>query len=286
MVETVQSLLRIQHSEAGFLARAWLAPMYLWSGWGEPATASAAAIIQGLVQGRWDGPQPRSDDEVVDAWACAAQVFVFNSSADTIRAVAATVPAAIDRARATGDVVREARVAALHLLVLAETDADVAALAQSYEPVFTSGYRVGDPVAFGFRALALARWLVVASFPAAASGRPEQADDALALLEQAGSNFAALGMDPWHLFVEIHRFEAMAVLGRVDEVNEIINSIPPHLDRFPVLASFFFEAVALCQQLAGDADAATNLDHAIEAALESGLRERHQRLAAAVESKR
>jgi hypothetical protein len=283
-VESAQSLMRITDSDAGFLARAWLAPMFLWLGDGDRAGALAAAIIEGFAQDRWDGPQPRSAVEVVDAWTCAAHVLVFNSSADTILAIAASAETAIDRAAAIGDVVREARLAAFHLLVVAESDVDVAALAQSYDRVFTSAYRVSDPVAFGLRALALARWLIIRSLAADSPGRPKAAQDALTLLEQAGSYFAALGMDPWLLFVEIHRFEAMALLGMVDDVNERINSIPPHLDRFPVLASFFFEAVAQCQQMVGDGDAATNFAHAVETALESGLRARHQRLAAMIGS--
>jgi len=83
-VETVQSLLRITGGDGGFLARAWLAPLLLWHG-GKDAVVGAVElatrIIGGFPQRRWDGPQPRSDEEVVDAWTCAAQVLVFDADA-------------------------------------------------------------------------------------------------------------------------------------------------------------------------------------------------------------
>jgi hypothetical protein len=97
-VESVQSLLRIRDSEVGFLARAWLGPMLLWQHRGEDATAHAVWILKGFHEVGWDGPQPRSDEEVVDAWTSAAQVLVFNSSLATIQALDDCVGAAIGRA--------------------------------------------------------------------------------------------------------------------------------------------------------------------------------------------
>ena len=53
--------------------------------------------------------------------------------------------------------------------------------------------------------------------------------------------------------------------------------VPPHLTRFSVLDSFFFEAVD---------DAQTSLAKAVGSALESGLHARHQRLTAIFEAAR
>lgn len=117
-VESVQSLLRAKDSEVGFLARAWLGPMLLWQGWGDDATSLAVWILKGFQEDGWDGPQPRSDEEVVDAWTSAAQVLMFNSSRATIAGLESCVGAAIERAQTSGDVVREARAAAARLLVV------------------------------------------------------------------------------------------------------------------------------------------------------------------------
>jgi len=270
-VESVQSLLRIRDTEAGFLARAWLAPMDLWRGDGAEATACAAEIIDGFIRGSWDGPQPRTDEEVADAWACAAQVLVFDADGSTVRALDGTVHTAIDRARAAGDVVREARVAALHLLAIAATTADLPALTRSYGPVFDHARRVDDGLAFGLRALAVGRWLVDTG---------GHAQEGLAHLHDATSHFTALGMDPWLVFAEIQRIRALAQLNRVAELNERIDRLPPHIDRFPILRSCFYEAVAQMQRAFDDGDATANYAEAVDAALRSGLRRRQQQLSA------
>ena len=128
-VESVQSLLRVTDSDVGFLARAWLGPMLLWLGRGDDATAEAKWILKGFLNDGWDGPQPRSDEEVVDAWTSAAQVLMFNSNRDdNPRRWRAASGSAIERAQTSGDVVREARAAAARLLVLSETDVDLPAL--------------------------------------------------------------------------------------------------------------------------------------------------------------
>jgi SIR2-like domain len=261
-VESVQSLLRVKDSEVGFLARVWLGPMHLWQGRGRDATALAVWILQGFHEDGWDGPQPRSDEEIVDAWMSAAQVLVFNSSRATIEGLDSCVGAAIERAQRSGDVVREARAAATRLLVLSEADVDLPALADAYEPLFTTARRVNDPVAFGFRALALGRWHLE-----------------LERLNEAAGYFKALGMDPWLLFARIHAIRALAALERYDDVNRRLEQI--ELERFPVLETFLFEALAQTQALAGDDRATQSLATAADCALGAGLNFRYDRLAAA-----
>jgi len=285
-VESLQSLLRVADGESGFLARAWLGPTYLWLGHGAEATTLAASIIGGFAPGRWDGPQPRSDEDMVDGWTSAAQVLVLNADTGTLQALVSTVPPALDRARTSGDVVREARVAALHLFMLAETREDLPALARSYEAVFHPARRVLDSVSFGFRALALGRWHVGVggiSLAARHPSDPAVAQRALAFLGEATTHFATLGMDPWLIYVEVQRIKALADLERFDVVNERLDRLVPHLDRFPVLYSFAWEAVAQVQAMVGDDDATATFGKAVDAALEAGLHLRHQRLSALAE---
>ena len=271
-VEVTQSLFRILDSDAGFIARAWLAPLYLWLGRGEEATAFAETIINGFIDGGWDGPQPRSDEEVVDAWMCAAQVLVFDADNHTVIALHGTAPKPIELAGATGDVVREARVAALHLLALSETHEDLAVLAGSYDAVFEHVRRVNDGAAIGLRSLALGRWHV-------RGGRAQQALDDLG---KAWSAFRPLGMDPWIVYLRIQQLDALAQLGRLDEVNAGLGQLAPEMDRFPVLRSFFHWAVAQMQGAAGDGDAGATYRTAVDDAFASGLHHRHAVLSAAL----
>ena len=271
-VEVTQSLFRILDSDAGFIARAWLAPLYLWHGQGEAATAFAETIINGFIDGGWDGRQPRSDEEVVDAWMCAAQVLVFDADDHTTMALHGTAPKPIELAQATGDVVREARVAALHLLTLAETSEDLAVLAGSYDAVFEHVRRVNDGAAIGLRSLALGRWHV-------RGGRAQQALDELG---NAWSAFRPLGMDPWVVYLRIQQLDALAQLGRLDEVNAGLDQLAPEMDRFPVLRSFFHWAVAQMQSDAGGGDAGATYRAAVDDAFASGLHHRHAVLAAAL----
>jgi hypothetical protein len=137
--------------------------------------------------------------------------------------------------------------------------------------------------------LALGRWHVGFGGLALADrdgSHPAVAKEALTFLDEAASHFTGLGMDPWLLYVDIQRARALADLQMFDEVNERLNEVGSHLDRFPVLGSFFYEAVAQIQELVGDGDAETSYTSAVEAALASGLRARHERLAAIVESRR
>src|SRR5688572_7284906 len=89
-VETLQSLLRIARTELGFAARAWLAPALLWIDQGGTAAATAKQLLLGILTGRWEGPTPRTDEEVADAWICATQVLVIDASDDAVGAVVAT----------------------------------------------------------------------------------------------------------------------------------------------------------------------------------------------------
>jgi hypothetical protein len=271
-VESVQSLLpRIDDSELGFRARTWLGPVHLWLGRGEDATALAKWILRGFYDDAWDGPQPRSDEEVVDAWTSAALVLVLNSHRKTIEALEACVGDALGRAEASGDAVREARATAARLLVLSATDADLPAIAAAYEPVFVRARRVNDHRALGFRALALGR-----SFMQLEHG-PQTA---LALLNEAGAHFAALGMDPWLLYARIQVMRAYAALERFDLVDRQHEELLMGLQRFPVLQTFWFEARAEMLAWIGDERALATLATAADCAQEAGLGYRFDHLTA------
>jgi hypothetical protein len=271
-VETRESLRRILDSDAGFAARAWLAPLQLWLNDGANANALAMEILNGFVADHWDGPQPRGAEDVVDAWICAAQVWVFDADNQTVIVLDGTAPKAIELARTAGDLVRAARVAALHLLAVAETAADLTARAASYDPVFAHVARVDDGMAFGLRSLALGRWHVRA-------GRGQEALDCLG---SAWSFFRALGMDPWIRYLRIQQLDALAQLGRLDDADIGVKQLSPEIERFPALLSFFLWAVAQMQASAGNSDAGATYRSAVDAALASGLYHRHAVLAAAL----
>ena len=277
-LETAQSLLRLSDSELGFAASTWLACLWLWLDKGQQAMATAAGLLKGYLDGKWEGAQPRTDEEAVDAWLSAAQVFILNSNEVTIKLIWETAVAALDHARRSGDVVRTARVAALQCLALAETDQDLPALLSQYETEFGDAVRVGDGFALGMRALALGRWHVGVGGLALAStsGSAVVAQWALDLLTEAAGYFENQGMDPWALYVLVQQAKALADLHRFDDAQNCINAAAEGLDRFPILASHLHEAVGQIRSMLGDENAMDSFLAALEAAEESGLLARRE----------
>ncbi len=280
-VETAQSLLRILDSESGFAATSWLACLYLWLNRGEEATKLANELIKGLLEDHWGSIKPRTDEEIVDAWLSAAQVYILNSNSDTISIVYGTSGTALDLAKRTGDVVRIARVVAMNALALAETNEDVQAIVQPHDADFSDAARVQDGFALGMLALALGRWLV-------GSGRIKLAESmdgatvaqkAEELINKAIGYFRNQGMDPWELFAFVQLTKALADLHKFDDAQTCVDSIYKGLDRFPVLASHLYEAVGEVQLMQGHTEeAAKTFQTAVEAAENSGLLWRRESL--------
>jgi hypothetical protein len=218
-VETVQSLGRILNSELGFAASSWLPILWLWRSNGDTATQLATALMAGFVDGVWKGSAPRTDEEAVDAWISAAQVFIVNANEERIRCVLDTADDALERARRSGDVVRVARAIAMTLLALTDTTADVPSEAAQYGSEFAEAERVGDGFALGMRSLALGRWHVG---PAGlALGRVTDSEvvakRALEHLQHAVSVFQRQGMDPWVMYAVVQQVKAHADLLQFDE---------------------------------------------------------------------
>ena len=94
-VEAVQSLHRILDSEVGFAAASWLACGLLWLNEGAEAMNRALLLLKGFLDGRWEGPTPRNDEEAVDAWLSAAQICLVNTHEQTLRLIIGTVEAAL-----------------------------------------------------------------------------------------------------------------------------------------------------------------------------------------------
>ena len=270
--ETGQSLMRLQDTEYGFAARNWLGCFFLWMGMGEAATQSGARVLLGFAEGDWRGPGPGSDEEAVDAWLAASQIFILNTHSKTMWLVAKTFPDALGRARRSGDVVRAARVAALYLLACAERVEDVPAISREWDSVFDDARRVGDGFAAGFRALAMGRWHVGGGGLALAKGEgPAVAARAMAYLEEATRWFERQGMDPWRVFTGIQRTKALMDLGRYEELDPAVSALEKELDRFPILASHLYEAVCQMERAFKKADAEVWCRRALECAKESGL---------------
>ena len=279
-VETAQSLLRLLDSQLGFAAAASLACLWLWLGEGQRATSLAVNLLGGFLNGQWEGTQPQSDEEAVDAWLSAAQVCIFNAHTQTISLVASTAGTAFAYARRSGDVVRTARVAALQGLAIAETPDDVPALLAEYEAHFEAAARVGDGFALGMRALALGRWHVGPGGLAIASATDSEtvAQKALIWLAEAIEYFHNQGMDPWISFAQVQRAKAYADLHQFDDVQVCINRAEEGADRFPILMSHVYEVTGQVHAMRGNPAAAESFQAALEAAEASGLLARHETL--------
>ncbi len=279
-VETTQTLLRLLDTERRFAASAWLACLYLWINDGETATRIAFDLMKGFINGQWEGMAPATDEEIVDAWLSAAQVCLVNANEQTLTIVVGTANAALERARRSGDVVRAARIGALELLARAETAEDVPSLAKQREDDFSEASRVGDGFALGMRALALGRWHVgVGGLTLARnSDSATVARQALQHLKAARGLFKNQGMDPWTLFTVVQETKAYADLNEDDLAQACIDEAEVGLDRFPVFTSYVLEAVGQIRTLYGDSQAVESFRAAVQAAEESGLFARRERL--------
>src|ERR1017187_6779607 len=143
-VEAEQSLMRLKDTEYEFAGSGWLGCVYLWRNKGGFAMGIAAPILAAFDRNDWQGPEPRTDEEAVDAWLSAVLVYIVNTHKRILQAVIDTSQAALVRARRSGDVVRTARVIALYLLTCAEMTKEVPDIAAKFDSEFEDAKRVGD----------------------------------------------------------------------------------------------------------------------------------------------
>jgi tetratricopeptide (TPR) repeat protein len=274
-MESAQSLMRVMRDpQIGFVATAWLACLMLWLNRGQDAMGLVRRVL--LKEYREPGehrPAPRHPEDEVDAWLAAAQVCLVNDGQPILHVMMATSDEALEAARASGDVVRTARVAALRLLALAQTESDVPALAAAFSAEFDEAERVGDGFALGMRALALGRWHVGAG--GLALGRSLGADvvarRALEHLAAALTLFQNQGMDAWLMYVQVQAAKAYADLHQWDDTQTCLDTAIDLADRFPAFASHAFEAAWQIRRMLGDPDADKALRVAVQAADDSGL---------------
>lgn len=278
-VETVQSLARILNTELGFAASSWLPIVWLWLSNGDTATRSATALMAGFVNGVWNNSAPRTDEEAVDAWVSAVQVFVVNNG-KMIGFVLDTGDDVLKRARRSGDVVRVARAIAMRLLALSQTNADVPSEASQYESEFAEAERVGDGFALGMRSLALGRWHVGPAGLALGRATDSEvvATRALEHLQHAVAAFQRQGMDPWVMYAVVQQAKAQADLHQFDEAHASLELVMTGIQRFPIWASHVHEAVGQAKAMRGDADAAESFHLAVKAADACGLLARRELL--------
>ena len=273
-VESIQSLARLQHTELDFAAGALLTCMYLWLGDGKTATHRAARTLIGFATGEWASGRPSTDEEALDAWLAAAQVSTLAEDAGLSHAVISTLPMAVERAKRCGDVTREARAVALHLLALARTNADLPAIADQFKAPFEEAARVGDHFALGMRSLALGRWHVgIGGLTlAAALGHTEVASRASEHLRQAVvEHFERLGMHPWITYALIQQAKAFGDLRQFDRVAACFERIQPDLERFPVLAPHAHEAVGQLHRMQNNPAAQQSFTVGAQIAEDAGL---------------
>lgn len=279
-VETVQSLLRLHGTEQSFVAVGWSALAYLWSNDGVQATRIGVWALQGLANGDWQGIGPRTDEDVADAWIAGAQVLLFNAHGASMELVLATADQALDRARATGDVVRAARAGSLGLVAHVECALDFEEWDARLRAEIAESERVGDAFAGGFRSYALGRLHVGVGRTALIErlGEEAVAERALEHLDAAADAFRSQGMDPWCVLVEVQRLKALADLRRLEECGALLEALLEQLDRFPVCASHVLEAQGQLRSMVGDDRANDSFAAAVESAEESGLRARAEQL--------
>jgi len=259
-VESMQSLMRIRESELAFEASSWLIIASLWHDRSSDAFGVALSMAE---------ETPPSHEAAVDSWLAIAQLAIVQSATATLQAVLDTFELTYANVIHSGDAARLARVAAMWLFLLAETSNDVPQQATEFDDEFREAARLGDGFALGLRALAIGRWHTGAGLA------PEQA---LASIDEAMTWLDRQGMDPWFLFALLQRSKALADLGRFDEVTETMNAARRMLDRFPVLASHFFEVDGQLRMMTGDESARDSFLTAIDAATDSGFEERAARL--------
>ena len=269
-VESTQSLLRIRASELDYAAHTWLACAFLWRSMGAEATACAVRVIT---------DEARTDEEAVDGWIAAAQVFVVNGSSKSARAMLAMVNDTLARADRCGDVVRKARAAALAGLVLAESRAETPEFLAAQD--FSEAERVGDGFALGMRALAQGRWRVSSGRTrlVETDGHEAAACQALEYFQQAIEVFRNQGMHPWIAYSQLQTAKAYAYLNDFGKANELLELANETVDRFIVFDSHYLETRALIEFMDQKPErGAEYLQGAIEAAQNSGLDQRAEHL--------
>lgn len=271
---TSQSLMQLLNTELQFGAASWLACMCLWMGYGQNAMKQAFWVLKGFLDGRWEGAQPRSDEEAVDGWISAVQVCIFNSSPEIITVVRDTADMALNRAKQSGDVVRTGRVAALTCLALAETTENIPTRLAQYYSEIGDAVSVGDGFTMGMQTLAHGRWLVGIGGLALTNDpsiRDKNGQRSLKLLEDAKKIFINQNMDPWSYYALVQQAKAHADLHQFDEAQDCIDQAKKSLDRFPILESVIYETTGQLQTMWGDPNAIKSFQAAIESAEESGL---------------
>lgn len=273
-IETIQSLARLRGTDAGFAAYTWMACTYLWLNQGNEALQIARELMRVFNGISDEGLAPRNDEEAIDGWLSAVQVFLVNPSPAVYAVVIDTLTTALQRATICGDTVREARVAALHLLVLAEVSEDVLSRDRDLDAVFAEARRVGDGFALGMRSLALGRYYTSPrGLLLAGTTNPELvATTALGHLTKAIAFFERQGMDPWIVYAKLQQIKAHLDSREFDDAQSCVQSVKRDCQRFPVFTAYLYE---VCGQAAraqsDDARATANFQAAIAAAEQSGL---------------
>jgi len=258
-VESMQSLMRIMKGDLAFEARTWLIVALLWHDRSSDAFGVAASMAN----------ETPSHEAAADSWLAIAQLAIVHSTEAILQSVLDTFEMTYANVIRSGDAARLARVAAIRLFLLAETTHDVPRLAAEFDDEFREAARLGDGFALGIRALAIGRWHTGA-------GRvPEQA---LAAIDEAMMWLNRQGMDPWFLYALLQRAKALADLQQFDGVTKTMNAALGMLDRFPVLASHYYEVDGLLRMMLGDESARDSFLTAIDAATNSGFVERASRL--------
>jgi tetratricopeptide (TPR) repeat protein len=259
-VETVESLRRLAGSELEFIALGHVATAWLWLGNGAESVQAALKLAasaehhaawgaaETVQEAPWALPRPRAPEDAVDGFVSAAQVATVGGEPNFVRFLARKSAAVVELARRCGDPIRAARAAASLLLLLSETEVDVAAVARSHESDFDEAVRVGDGFSLALRALALGRWLVgpggLGLVRKGAHSNVGVADAALRQLRAANLLLQRQGMDPWIVYSQIQQAKALFDLGRFDEAQATMDMVAPGVERFPIWRSHALEATA------------------------------------------
>ncbi len=241
-------------------------------------TSYAKSLFSALFEGAVETRESYADEAAVDAWIASVQVLAVNLDSNSVQDIHNTAKIITERAKHSGDAARLARVKALHGFALAETPEDLPAFLAAAGEIFDEAERIDDRFALAIRSLALGRWYVgVGGIELSKSlDENEVPNRALDHLHTAEQLLMSIGMHPWALYTQIQMMKAFADLRDFDSVHAMTERVDSGVDRFPIFASHFHEAVGQIHRMRGNHDAASqHFTLAIENAKIRGLLARH-----------
>lgn len=245
-MESFQNLLRVAEKEPR--AWAWAASAKTWAGYPGEAMKLLQQAMPIYQQ------ESFSLEHRVDGWLAIAEVLFLTGN---VEQYIHSWGAINSWAQQAGDLPRQARASAFHLLLMAEfmPQAFEPFRREKVEPILGRAARLNDPAVEGFDLLARGRYAT----------KQQRAEEALSTLHLAIYRLHRAGRLPWCLYARIEYAKALMDARQLDDCHEMLNQINEELDRYQVLLPWYEEARGQYHRLIGRDDIARD---AFEAAAE------------------